>query len=356
MTHAGVATSGRMSRLSSCSSALVISLALVGCGGGDVDTPDASRGATDAHVPEGTDAWSLVDAAMADTGTPSPDAATACTPTAGPATGDGYCDLLELAILAHGDTAEAQLYGRLNADDAVGCQVIDDVEVFDGGASIGTIAGIGPFVSGTPDAILARGPAITAMRDRCGMEDRRFDSLGLLVRGRYDGGSFEVRCGAIEGGSRWPPALRITCHENLDVPPTSAHAMLSSFMGHESAQASFMIPHGAGAAITRVEGPVRVIAYASAFPPGPPAPAPFDVADFVANVSEGTTPTLGAFTTVSLLASRDPFGATLCPASPTMPMPGDPIPPALMLRLAGTSERGPFATDVYVEVCTRPSF
>lgn len=330
-------------------------LTLAGCGGGDQDTPDAASATVDAHVPEGTDAWSVDDAYVADATSPTIDASGTCTPTGGPAMGDGYCDLLELAVLAHGDTAEAQIFGRLMADDAVGCTVIDEIEVLDRGTSIGTIAGAGTFASGTPDALLARGPALAPMLDRCGTDEGRFESYGLLVRGRYDGGSFEVRCGAAEGGSRWPPALRVTCHENLDHPPTWANAMLSSFMGHESAQVSFMVPHEAGAAITAVSGPVRVISYASAFPPGPMAPAPFDVADFVANASEGSTPSLGTFTTVSLLASRDPFGTMLCPASSTMPMPGDPLPPAMMLRMSGASERGPFRTEVYVEICTRPS-
>ncbi len=362
MTAAHIATMGPMSRVSSTSSlALACTLfALIGCGG-DADTPDAASVTSDAFVPEGTDAWSFEDAPLPDggpfdAGTTNPDAAvTACTPTSGPLTGDGYCDLLELAILEHGDSAEVQLYGRLSPEDAVGCTVVDEVEVFDGGASIGTIDGIGPFTAGTQNALLARGAALAPMIDRCGGDEGRFESYGLILRGRYDGGSFEARCAASDSGSRWPPALRVTCHENLDRPPTWANAMLMSFMGSSSAQVSFMIPHDAGAAVTAVTPPVRILSYAAVFPPGPMAPEPFDVADFVSSVSEGSTPSLGAFTTVNLFSSRDPFGTTLCPASPTMPMPGDPVPPAMLLRVSGTSERGPIRTEVYVQTCTRPS-
>lgn len=327
-------------------------LTLVACGG-DVDTPDAaSVHLDDAFVPEGTDAFSVgVDAPST-----SADAAITCSPTSGPATGGAYCDLLELAILRNGDTAEARVTGRLMPDGATGCAVVDEVEVLeDGGASMGTLAGAGAFSTDTYRPLLARGPALAPMLTRCGTDEGRFEGYGLVIRGRVDGGTFEARCGRAEGGSRWPPALRMTCHENLDTPPSWSGAMISSFMGMENTQASIEVPHGPGAAITSITGEMRVIPYSSPFAPGPMAPAPFSIPDLVGNVSEASSPTLGTYSFVHLLASRDVFGATLCPTPPAMPGPGTPVPPVFLLRFGGNSERGAFSTEVYMEYCNRMS-
>ena len=34
-----------------------------------------------------------------------------------------------------------------------------------------------------------------------------------------DGGTYEARCADAEGGGRWPPALIVTCHANVDERP-----------------------------------------------------------------------------------------------------------------------------------------
>lgn len=349
---------------------LGFSLLVAGCGGGD-DPADAGGGMADAFVPEGTDASvparfdayvpEGTDAALheGDTGGPGTDASIACTPTAGPATSEGSCDFFHLAVLRHGSAAEVQLYGRLRPDGAGaadGCTVVDEVEVLEGDTSLGTIAGVGAFETGTPDALLARGPALDSMRAHCLTDEGRFETYGLIVRGRYDGGSFEARCARAEGATHWPPALRMTCHENLDVPPLRGNLTLPMLGGSVTTQVQFTVPHAPGAAITAITGDVRVMSHVSSIPPTPPATAPYSVPDLTGHVVEGATGTLGPNTIVNMFASRDVLGTTLCPSVPSPPSPGDPLPPSLIMRVGGVSERGPFSTEVAFDLCTRGGF
>lgn len=232
--------------------------------------------------------------------------------------------------------------------------VVDEVEVLEGGAAIGTLAGVGSFVAGTENALLARGPALASMVSRCASDEGRFETYGLLVRGRYDGGSFEARCAAAEGGSRWPPALRVTCHDNVEEPARWASATVMSFMGFTSTQLMLSLPHGPGAAITAVDGTVHVIPHTGTAFGAPPAPPPFDATGFTSSVAESESPVVGTYSSVSLHSSEDSFGATLCPTASTMPMPGEPPPPVFLAEITGTGERGAFSSEVYVSYCTRP--
>ncbi|MFO0713193.1 MAG: hypothetical protein U0353_25280 [Sandaracinus sp.] len=333
--------------------ALTLTLLASGCGGG-MDTPDAASPTNDAFVPEGTDAAIGDDASTtSDAGAPGSDAAMACTPSGGPASGGGYCDLFELAVMTNGGSTEARLYGRLEPDGATGCVVVDEVEVLEGGTSIGTLAGVGSFDVGNPGALVARGPALPSMISRCAGDDERFDVYGLLVRGRYDGGTFEARCANAEGGSRWPPALHITCHENVDAPPGAGNGMVMGFMGTSFTSLYTTMPHGPGAAITGVDGTVHVIGHSASSFGAPMAPAPFHAMGFMASVGESGTPGGGPYSSITLSSPGDPFGAVLCPTPVTMPGPGTPPPPVFLLGITGTSERGPFSSEVYVNACYR---
>jgi hypothetical protein len=337
---------------------LVLSIvsALTPACGGDPSAPDAaSASAPDAFVSEGVDA-APIDAAITpgDAG-PIDGGGVACSPMPGAATGGAYCDLLELAVITQGSSQEARLYGRLSPEGASGCVVVDEVEVLEGGASIGTLGGAGPFVPDSEGAILARGPALPSMVSRCASDEGRFETYGLLVRGRYDGGSFEARCAAAEGGSRWPPALRITCHDNVDAPARWASATVMSFMGFTTTQLMVSLPHGPGGAITDVSGPVHVLPHAGTAFGAPAPPPPFDAVGFMASVSESESPIVGPYSSVSLSANDDVFGPTLCPVASTMPMPGAPPPPVFLARIAGTSARGAFSSEAYVSYCTRPA-
>jgi hypothetical protein len=189
---------------------------------------------------------------------------------------------------------------------------------------------------------------------RCGGDDERFGGFGLVVRGRVDGGTFEARCADAEGGGRWPPALRITCHENVDDRPFSSYASINSGGGFTFADISISVPHGPGGALTHVDDTIHVIPHAYPFG-GAVVPDPFDRSGFATSVYESTGPVPGPYTDVRLSAMEDPFGLELCPFADTMPMPGPEYepPPVMLLRITGTSERGAFSTEAYLDYCQR---
>src|SRR5690242_12960749 len=112
-----------------------------GGGGTDGGTHDAGSPGGDAGPMHdggpGTDGGPGVDAGPGVDGGPTPDGGpAACTPLPGTGTYDGYCDLFELAILAHdGAPTEARLSGRVMPSGAgtPTCAVIDGVDVLTGG-------------------------------------------------------------------------------------------------------------------------------------------------------------------------------------------------------------------------------
>lgn len=326
-------------------------LTLAGCPGpspsdddtGPTDAPSADGGGVDAPLADGGG----LDAGASDGG--ASDAAAACVPTPGPATGDAYCDLFELALRTWDDGApRAELRGRLTPDDLPegGCFAIDSVEVQVGGATVATLEGA--------PGMLAAGPAFAALTDRCEGDENRFGGFGFLVHGRRDGGTFTAACADAEGGSRWPPAVHVTCHHNVDRSPLDANAMVSRSAFGDFATLSIYVPHGSGAAITSVEPTVHVIpGFATAFG-DPRMLAPFDSTGWAATVSETTTP-MGAMSQISMTAETA-LPMEICPA-PSLEPPGPGVPPSpvFLVAIEGASERGAYRTEAYANYCITTS-
>lgn len=338
---------------------------LAGCSVPAEAAVDGGAGGTDAAGADAPPTDSpLSDVAAADApGAPGTDAGGVCEPTTGPATGGGYCDLFELAVFTFDDAApEARLYGRVTPDGftAGGCAVVDEVEIQRGGAVVGTLPGVGTFAPGSETALLAQGPPLLEMTTRCEGDLERFGGFGLVVRGRVDGGSFEAHCADAEGGSRWPPAIRITCHHGVEGRPVGGYAMVSDTAMFDSTSLSAYVPHGPGGALTAVDSTVHVIpGFAPAlFGPPPPMLDPFDATPFTtAGVTESTLPGTSTMTSnLSLLATEVLFPLAICPPPSTGPPgPGDPLPPVFLARLTGTGERGAFSTEAYVNFCITSS-
>lgn len=305
--------------------------------------PDADAGST------GSDAGDLDDG-----GTTDPDGGGgACEPTGGSMELDPYCDLFELAVIDDGSgTVEAVLYGRVSP--AVGegtCAVLDEVEVLEGGTSIGTLEGVGEWRTGAETALLARGPALSGMVARCDSDENRFGGYGFLVRGRVDGGTFEAACADAEGGGRWPPALRITCHENVEERPTPS-SELSVASSSPFPTTAFRTGVRAGTAVTSVDASLHVIPHA--YPFGGTGPlSPFDLSLSDTSVGEASAPLYGTYSLVSMSDEGSLLDMELCPILPPTPGPDDPVPPSMIVRLTGSSEGGPFSTEAFVEQCWR---
>lgn len=278
-----------------------------------------------------------------------------CSPTSGAATADAYCDLFHLALVDDGSgSVEALLTGRLRPNGLAedGCATVDTIEIQEGGAAIGTMAGVGAFDHGDQRAVLARGPALAEMTARCASDEGRFGGFGFVIRGRMDGGTYEARCADAEGGGRWPPAIVVSCHENVDAPPFGAYVSIDGAAGFTFTTIDVTMPHGPGGALTSVDGAIHVNAEAYAFGGGV-APEPFDATGFEGSVHESSAPLPGTYTSLYLSSMGDPFGMELCPFGWSgVGDPPDPA-PVMLLTLTGAGERGPFSTDVYVDLCTR---
>lgn len=279
----------------------------------------------------------------------------ACTPTAGSTTASAYCDLFHLALIDDGSGAvEATLTGRVSPNGLPdeGCAVVDEVEIQEGGTTIGTMTGVGAYAPGDQRAVLARGPALSEMTARCAGDEGRFGGFGFIVRGHMDGGTFEARCADAEGGGRWPPALVVSCHENVDAASFTAYASIDGAGGFTFTTLDVTMPHGPGGALTSVDGTLHVNAEAFGFGSAI-APEPFDATGFEGTVYEGSGPVPGTYTSLYLSTMGDPFGADLCPIGwDGTGEPPDP-PPVMLVRLTGNGERGAYSTEVYVDMCTR---
>jgi hypothetical protein len=273
------------------------------------------------------------------------DAPVACAPTPGPATGGASCDLFELALYTFDDAApRAELRGRLTPEGLTegGCFVIDSVEVQVAGATVATLEGA--------PGLLGAGPAFAELTARCEDDVDRFGRFGFLVHGRLDGGTFTGECADAEGGSRWPPAVRVTCHHNVDRSPFDANAMVSQSSFGDSSNVHVTMLHGPGGAITSADDTIHVIpGFASGF--GPTLMLePFDSSGWTASVSESTSP---AGTTSQIqLFSDTALPPEICPP-PSLEPPGpeDPLPGVFLVGITGSSEHGPYRTEAYVNYC-----
>jgi len=314
----------------------------------ETDAPGSDAGGSDAPASDapGTDAPGA-DAP----GTDAPPIA--CVPIAGPAMGDAYCDQFFLSLFSSDDGApRMELRGRLGPNDLVegGCAVVDEIDVQVGGTTVTTLAGTwGPEGSGGT-RLLAEGAPFPELTERCASDVDRFGGFGFVVHGRVDGGSFTAECADAEGGSRWPPAVTVSCHHNIDAAAFSAYAMISSGSSFTYTSLDVSLPHGPGAAITSAEGTIHIIpAFAVAFGAATDLD-PFDSTGWASSVYEST----GGFGTYSgvrlMLDSALPM--ELCPPPSTgLPGPDNPPPPVFLARIRGTSERGAFSTEAFVNNC-----
>jgi hypothetical protein len=278
----------------------------------------------------------------------------ACVPTAGSAMGDAYCDQFFLSLFTSDDGApRMELRGRLEPNDlaAGGCAVVDEIEVQVGGTTITTLEGTwGPVgVGGT--RLIAEGATFPALTERCAADEDRFGGFGFVVHGRIDGGAFTAECADAEGGSRWPPAVTVSCHHNIDAVPFSAYAMVMPGSAFTYTSLDVSLPHGPGAAITTAESTIHIIpGFATGF--GGPIPdlEPFDSTGWTTSVFENS----GGFGPYSAVQSRldSALPIELCPSSSAGPPgPGEPLPPVFLARIRGTSERGAFSAEAYVNNC-----
>lgn len=336
--------------------ALTSLVLLLACDPASVET-DASgsdagvRDAAGRDVP-GTDALG-VDAPGTDApGTDAPPIA--CVPTAGSAMHDGYCDQFFLSLFTSDDGApRMELRGRLNPGGFTegGCAVVDEIDVQVGGTTVTTLEGAwGPEGTGGT-RLIATGSAFPELTARCAADEDRFGGFGFVVRGRVDGGSFTAECADAEGGSRWPPAVTVSCHHNVDAVAFSAYGMVSSGSGFTYSSLDVSLPHGPGAAILSAESTVHIIpGFAVAFGAIDNV-EPFDSTGWSSSVYENMVGSIGPYSSVQLMLDSA-LPIELCPAPSTvLPGPDNPPPPVFLARIRGTSERGAFSTEAYINNC-----
>jgi hypothetical protein len=270
------------------------------------------------------------------------------------------CDLLQLAVLAHdGAPSDVRLSGRLGAAStpAPTCAVIDGVDILAGSMGSAVVqhlpGGQSVTLNGEEARIATGTPPVADLVSRCASDDAadRFDVYGIIVNGHIDGGTFQAQCALAELGSRWPPALRVSCHKNVDEPPVygSANVMTTVFSGMTfmQAQVSGQMPHDEGGAIQTLDPTLHIIARRSFQDSGGPIPS-FDTTGWTADVSDESPPTPPA-SEMSFNASSNLLGTAVCPPGQGGPTP---IPtPAFLARATGTGQHGAFSTEIFVTAC-----
>ncbi len=283
-----------------------------------------------------------------------------CNPTAGTATLDADCDLLQLAIMQHdGAPTDVLLTGRVFVVGASmsACAVIDGVDVVSGQAGSSLVQHLGGGTSfvmdGEEHPIASASPAASDFVSKCASDlpSDRFEGYGIVVHGHADGGTFTAQCARASNEGRWPPALRLTCHKNVDEPVASTDAteQTSSFMGMTFTSSTIYgsSVHQAGGALTSANGDVFVIPLRDPFDPGAPLSS-HDTTGWMGSVSE--QPYLGGTASqIEMLGTGDLLGTDLCPAPPMgMPTFG---PPVFLARVTGMGGHGAYSTEMFVTGC-----
>ena len=237
------------------------------------------------------------------------------------------------------------------------CALIDGVDVLAGPTGSPVVQHLAGGTSFTMDGgeheIAFGTPAATDIVGKCASDKAsdRFNGYGIVVHGRVDGASFTASCAQASFEGHWPPSLRVTCHDNVDGPPTGTDAteQTSTFMGMTFTTGTIyaFMPHGAGGALTSAASDVFVIPLRDPFDPGMPL-ASQDTTGWMGTVSE--QPYLGATATqIEMLSTSDLLGPELCPNPPMgMPMFG---PPVFLARVTGMGGHGAFSTEMFVTGC-----
>ena len=344
---------------------LVLCVSVAGCGGGTMAGGDGGPGndaSTTTDAGPGHDAGAGTDAGPGlDAWSSGNDAGVACMPSVGSMVFTAGCDLFQLAVIDHdGAPSDLILTGRIFATSAAmpSCAVIDGVDIVQSNATspvVQHLAGGETFLLDSGEHELARGVPVAAISGACASDDpaMRFDSYGIVIHGRVDGGTFEAHCARAEGGGRWPPALRITCHRNVEQPPNSGNAMVNSttFMGmtYRSTMLFAAANHGPSGALTSVGSTIHIIARRSIFDTGAPIPS-HDTTGWMGSANEsGSTP---SYSQLQANAQSAQFDTTLCPPPMTgLPGPGYIPPPVFLARLTGSGGHGAYSTEVFVNQC-----
>ena len=325
-------------------------------GGRDATTIQDVIAITDAPTLDGTSI--LPEASSADV----PSAADAthdagsCDPAVGTAAMTSECDQVQLAILRNGSGATAAVFGRINIGDIqmAPCAVVDSIDVVSGGTTIATIPG-----TGTPQAneggtyLMASGTANGPLTALCALDTGRFDGIGLVVHGRVDGGTFTSQCGDNTPDVRWPPSVVVTCHSGLQqmpLPASDATVMSLTVMGMALTTDQIYATIPQPPVVMSVDATVHLVPGVSSFSCGPNIP-PSDTTGWTAGASTMMDADGSSVSDLTLINNGDVLGSQLCPAGCTSPPCAPTTPPVFLARINGTTDAGPFESELYVSNC-----
>lgn len=268
-----------------------------------------------------------------------------CTPTAGTKAIDAYCGSIQLAILAHtGGKTRAAIRGRLfTSPDA--CLRVDSVDVVRADKTVVQSFPVGDvLVKSDGDAPWAEGDAVNELEKPCASDAPRVEAFSMIVKGATDGGTFTAECGAIAGGSSWPPRVLLTCHKDLAEPPNGGYSDVTTSSKFMFTSTTLRLSFPESTKVTTVDPAIHMIPVTWMSAPI----APFKTMDWMGTVSASN-----GYISAELHLETDPFGTTLCPKGTTMPDPSTPTPPLFLARVTGLAGGAAFSSEVYVPNCTR---
>jgi hypothetical protein len=246
------------------------------------------------------------------------------------------------------------------------CALVDSVELVENGSTLQTIdAGGVEIPKPSPDNDTDRVPwleadAASAVSARCGdtSDNGRVDTVGVLVRGRMDGGTFVARVGRATlnvGSWGWPPAVVLTCSQGLDGPAIYGDVLRD--LGPQTGPATTLLAsfalHAGQPKVQSFSGTVDIVPVAA-----PPIDQPFDdhtqpltpihSSGWTSEMMDTQLPGGSSLRRVQLRHDGDPIGNQGCPApsgSPPNPT------PVIVARLTGTTNAGPFSAEVFTHPC-----
>lgn len=310
----------------------------------DGSSPEDAQGGTQDVVP--IDA--VADAAVADAASATDGA---CSPSdAGALQSNYYCDTASVHVLSMtGAPARVMAFARLGTGGSTECGVVDSVEILRGNTMLQRVEAQQMFSVGATSSLVASATAEAMVEATCTDRTGRLNAYGMIIRGRNARGPFEARCGTAESGGRWPPALHVACHQNLELPPRAFPPAMFTVMsvGPGTATSAYAsIPHAAGSpALTVIDGTIEVLSPQRA-PLSAGAPLMGATTSGWMNLVSESSTSGTAWTQLTLNSfGTAPFSSELCPV-PGMPGPGFVPPPYFLAKLTGRNARGAASTEV----------
>lgn len=387
-----------MNSATSCVAVLVLlSAASGGCGGGssvagadaatdsgkvtaqdsrpheDSSPGRASDGSTQeetgSHVDAGASDGSLmIEDSSSQCGDAGSDAGAACSPSTGTDTLDLACASLNLAVMAHGSATDVVLTGYLEAltlGDAgsPSCLAVDGVDIVTGAVGSTLVmqleggASLAPPTPGlyyygenanslSPPTLGHASTVASALQASCATSEpsSRFNSYGVVIHGRTNGGTFTAACGKAATPTAWPP-LALTCNTNLDEPPT--HTDVQLVMVGPVTQVSLFADalHGPGGAITSLASNVYIIPQQDQGDTSPPLP------------SGNTTGWQAQEQETGLLCAPNGLDTSLSLFAPLPALCDSNVnyPAVFIARATGTGGRGAFSAEMFFSTpCFNP--